>query len=88
MAIPEHDQYVKLMKHYRQDKKNFNKTTNVIPNRHKKRIKRKLAIWCEEGRFEQSQSKFKAKKFGYERLIDYYKALFGPHYRKWGKYKS
>jgi hypothetical protein len=88
MAIPEHDQYVKLMKKYRKDKKNFNKTTSVIPNRHKKRIKRRLTIWYEEGQFEQSRSKLKAKKIGFKRLIDFYKALFGPYYRKWGKYKS
>jgi len=88
MAIPDHTEYVKLMKRYRRDKKNFNKTTSVIPNRHKKRIKRKLTLWCEEDRFEQSRSRFIAMKLGYKRLIDYYRALFGPHYRKWGKYKS
>lgn len=87
MAIPEHDQYVKLMKEYRKDKKNFNKQTSTIPNRHKKRTKRRKTIFYAGDMFLESKSRLEGMKLGHNRLIDFYKELFGPYYRKWGKYK-
>ena len=87
MAIPEHDQYVKLMKQYRRDKKSFNKINSAISNRQKKRIKRRLTIYHADDIFLKSKSRLKGMELGYNRMIDFYKELFGPHYRKWDKYK-
>ena len=87
MAIPEHDQYVKLMKQYRRDKKSFNKINSAISNRYKKRIKRKNTIYYADDVFLKSKSRLKGTELGHNRLIDFYKELFGPYYRKWDKYK-
>jgi hypothetical protein len=87
MAIPEHDQYVKLMKQYRRNKKSFNKINSAISNRQKKRIKRKNTMYYAGDVFLESKSRLKGIELGYNRLIDFYKELFGPYYRKWDKYK-
>lgn len=96
MAIPEHDQYVKARKRIRnmvrKDKNYYALITNrqnrmKLPVFRKSKM-RKITIWFAKCDYWRSFAIRKSKKHGFDNLVDYYKHSCGPHYRKWGKYKS